>query len=319
MRELKQREIKQYHPGSQSILNAAFKRKVRVYKLLKNERIFILKKGTKTVWFRGPRLSVSNPVSLWLVKDKFLTKEILKEVGIPFPKGISVTTAEEAAGAAARIGYPVVVKPRSHEGGKGVFLDIRSPEAVKKFFKHALKYDKNILVEKQVFGKYYRITLVSNKVAGILETESICLIGDGKNTAKNLIKKYEKDTGNTSVITNKTKDILLFQGLKLNSVPKKNKKFIISFSGADGGEWIDRTDEISRENKNLLIKLSKYLDLNVVSVDLIASDISRPITSPASPGYLLEINGAPEFVFHLKPTKGKVRDIGEEMIKALFD
>lgn len=318
MRLLKKKEVANYKAGTQSILKAAFDNGVKVYEFLKNERIFIFKKNQKKVWLRGPRISLSNPVALWIIKDKYLTKEVLKEIGIPCPNGYPAKNAEEAVDIAKKIGFPVVVKPRRYEGGIGVFLNIDNEEKVKKFFKRSSFYDKQVLVEKYVEGKYYRIIMVNKKIAGILETKGIAIVGDGKSTVKKLIENYNSTNINYK-ITKKTNDVLLFQGLTVNSVPKKNKSFILGFSGAEGGNWTDRTDEICKENSKLLKKLADYLDLNVAGIDLIAKNISLPITHSKSPGYILEINGAPEFIFHLNPTHGKPRNIGKEIIKMLFE
>lgn len=320
MKRIKQTDVCKYKPGTKSILKAALDKNIAVYTLIENERVFILKKNKKVVWLRGPRLSISNPVSLWIIKDKYLTKKVLSELKIPFPEGLPAKTLPEALKIAKKIGFPLVIKPRSFEGGKGVFLNVTSLKKVKEFFPKSLQYDNNVLLEKEVFGTYYRITMVDYAIAGILETKGISLMGNGKNTVIELILELnvKKKRGALYKITKKTNDILSFQNLSLDSIPKAKRAFILGFSGAEGGDWIDRTDEVCKENKKLLSNLTRYLDLRVVGIDLIATNISRPITAKKTPGYILEINGAPEFIFHLNPTKGRPRDIGEKIIKMLF-
>lgn len=320
MEKITTKDVANFKPGTRSILQAALDLNVSVYRFFNKERVFILRKGDKTVWVRGPRLSVSNPVSLWIIKDKFLTKEALENIGVPCPKGFSVKTAGEAVAAARKIGLPIVMKPRSFESGKGVFLNVDSIKKVKQFFPMSAKYDrsKEVVLEKEVYGKYYRITMVGRKIVGALETRGIQLIGDGKKTVQKLISEYNKKADAKYSVAKKTKDILLFQNLTLQAIPKKGREFILGFSGSGGGEWIDRTDNIGRENRALFAKLASYLDLNVSGIDLIAKDIALPITSKKSPGYVLEINGAPEFTFHLYPTRGKSRNVGKAIIAMLF-
>jgi cyanophycin synthetase len=319
MLKLTEKEIKKFKLGTRSILEAAFARNVNVYKLLKNERVFILEKDGKTFWLRGPRISLSNPVSLWLIRDKFLTKEVLKNTGVPYPEGYVAKNIKEAEAIAKKIGFPLVIKPLRFEGGKGVYLNVDSMEKVKDFFLRSSKYDKNILLEKQAEGNYYRITMINYEVGGVLETRGIELLGDGTSDVKQLVLNYNSNHKIKYKITEKTEDILIFQNLKVNDIPKKGVRFILGFSGSGGGEWIDRTDVINPETVKLLKKLMVYLDLKVAGVDIIAKDISLPITSKNSPGYLLEINGAPEFTFHLKPTEGKSINIGEKIIDMLFN
>jgi len=318
MKKLKEADIDNFKSGTQSILRAAFKKKVSVYKFFNGDRVFILKKGGKSVWLRGPRLSVSNPVALWIIKDKLLTKEVLERINIPHPKGFSSRTIDEALEISKKIGFPLVMKPRKYEGGMGVFLHVDSEEKIKKFFRSCACYDRQVLLEEEVFGTYYRITMVGNKIAGILETQGIKLLGNGGNTTKELINQYNATVPIKYRITKKTKDILSFQNLSLDAVPQKNQEVLLGFSGAEGGYWIDRTDDICKENIKILAKLTKYLDLSVAGIDLIAKDISLPIDAKKSLGYVLEINGAPEFLFHQHPTQGKPRDIGKAIINMLF-
>jgi len=318
MKRLRKNEIKNFKEGTRSILDAAFAGGASVYKFFENERVFILKKGGKEIWLRGPRLSVSNPVSLWIIKDKFLTKEAMKAIGVPFPAGYPAKTIPEAIKIARKIKFPVIVKPRRGEGGENVFLNITSEDKLIKFFPKVSKHSPQVLIEKQVFGKYYRITMVDYKIAGILETHGILLVGNGKDTIRKLIEVHTKKFGSVYEINKKTLDILSFQDLVLTSILRKNQKAILGFSGAEGGEWIDKTNSISKENSTLLKKLTRHLDLKLAGIDLIAKDISLPITSPNSPGYVLELNGAPEFLFHMNPTQGKSRNIGEKIINMLL-
>src|SRR3989338_8487222 len=116
MQRMYKRDIAKFQAWTRSLLMAALEKNIRVYKFIKNERIFILKKNNKTVWLRGPRLSISNPVSLWIIKDKHLTKEALKILKIPTPDGYKARTLDEAIAIAKKIKFPLVIKPRRHEG-----------------------------------------------------------------------------------------------------------------------------------------------------------------------------------------------------------
>jgi succinyl-CoA synthetase beta subunit len=47
------------------------------------------------------------------VIPEYRAKEVLAQVGVPFPRGGSVTTLDEAKAVASRVGYPVVLKAQS--------------------------------------------------------------------------------------------------------------------------------------------------------------------------------------------------------------
>ncbi|MEU6977654.1 ATP-grasp domain-containing protein [Streptomyces sp. NPDC046371] len=53
-------------------------------------------------------------------RDKWRTRTVLSEAGLPVPRFSLATTVEEAVAAAEDIGYPVVIKPRDGAGAFGV-------------------------------------------------------------------------------------------------------------------------------------------------------------------------------------------------------
>jgi biotin carboxylase len=61
-------------------------------------------------------------------RDKWRTRLLLEDAGLPSPTSFLVTTAEEALAAAGRLGLPVIVKPRGGTGGSGVRLCRTGPE-----------------------------------------------------------------------------------------------------------------------------------------------------------------------------------------------
>jgi carbamoylphosphate synthase large subunit len=55
----------------------------------------------------------------WLCRDKPSMKEVLREAGIPTAASAAVSTAAEAREFADRVGYPLILKPRSGAGASG--------------------------------------------------------------------------------------------------------------------------------------------------------------------------------------------------------
>jgi formate-dependent phosphoribosylglycinamide formyltransferase (GAR transformylase) len=55
----------------------------------------------------------------WLCRDKPSMKEALRAAGIPCAQSASVASADEALEFAARVGYPLILKPRSGAGAAG--------------------------------------------------------------------------------------------------------------------------------------------------------------------------------------------------------
>src|SRR5699024_8332535 len=92
------------------------------------------------------------------------------------------------------IGYPVVLKPTSEAGGRGVFSNVQSKIELKKvisYVRHNLKY-KSVLLEEYIPGKDYRVFVFNGKVLGGLDRIAANIVGNGENSVSELIKQKNK-------------------------------------------------------------------------------------------------------------------------------
>ncbi|KAB8144034.1 carbamoyl-phosphate synthase large subunit [Chloroflexia bacterium SDU3-3] len=67
----------------------------------------------------GTQLIGASPKAIALAEDRLLFKEAMVKVGLKVPEGDTVTTVEQAVEVAARIGYPVLIRPSFTLGGSG--------------------------------------------------------------------------------------------------------------------------------------------------------------------------------------------------------
>ncbi len=65
-------------------------------------------------------LPTSPPEAVLRCRDKWLTRQALAAAGVPQAASVAVASRDEAVAAAARIGYPVVLKPRNLAASFGV-------------------------------------------------------------------------------------------------------------------------------------------------------------------------------------------------------
>jgi cyanophycin synthetase len=91
-----------------------------------------------------------------LAKDKNLTKERLLDFSIPVPDGEIVKNERQAVRALEYLGAPVVVKPLDGRQGKGVSLNLKTPEEVIEAFHIAREYSRKVLVEELFEGSSLR-------------------------------------------------------------------------------------------------------------------------------------------------------------------
>jgi len=105
-------------------------------------------------------------------RDSF--EKVLKSLGIPQPQGQAVTNIEAGVEAAAKIGYPVLVRPSFVLGGRA--MQIVADEAqLRNYLKTAVEIDedKPVLVDKYIQGKEVEIDAICDGkdvfVPGIME------------------------------------------------------------------------------------------------------------------------------------------------------
>lgn len=310
---------------SRELIMTALEKKIAVYRVFEKRGIFILKDGEKIEWLYESLASQANPIGMIIARNKHSSKKLLTALGYPTAQSKIVKTVEELNDAIKEIEYPVVIKPLRSGGGKGITVNIVDYEVLLNSFNHAKDFDTKILIEKYVFGDYYRLTYIADGSFAVTKNLPAIIIGDGEKTAKELINKENKTNperrrdGRLKKIktSGKTERFLTSYGYTLNSIIPKNKTLPLCFSGFDGGEYIDVTDEIHQYYIKLAKKISENLGLPIIGLDIIAKNITKPLTENG--GVLIEINGTyPDIQFHSMPTSGKPRYLAPKLINYLF-
>lgn len=89
-----------------------------------------------------------------LCMDKLRSHQVAREMGVAAPRGLELAappTAEEAAAAAERIGYPVFVKPLNSGSSYGISY-VEQPGELMEAITRAFRYDSQVLLEEAVRG-----------------------------------------------------------------------------------------------------------------------------------------------------------------------
>jgi len=113
------------------------------------------------------------PEAVRACRDKLAQRIALSQAGVPGPAFAAARTPAEAAAAAARLGYPVVVKPASGTGSIAVRL-CRDQAQVRAAAAYAYAYpdpalppQHTVLVEEYLTGAEYSAELIDDQVVGI--------------------------------------------------------------------------------------------------------------------------------------------------------
>jgi cyanophycin synthetase len=266
-------------------------------------------------------------VSVDIAGDKSLTKQILKEAGIPVPAGGVCTNPQEALEISRMLGYPVVIKPERGNQGKGVSVAMMTPDEVVAAFGIACNIDRNVIIEKHVRGKDYRVLVVDKKVSAVSQRIPAHVVGNGKNSIGELIDIVNQDKrrgyGHEKPLTRiKADDITLGllrkRGFDLSTVIPSGLKLNLKYCAnlSTGGEAIDCTDKIHPINASIAIRAAMSTGLDIAGVDMVCPDISIPIEEDR--GAVVEVNAAPGIRMHLYPSKGKSRNVAKDIVDMLY-
>jgi cyanophycin synthetase len=315
-----------FGPSTASLVRAAEERDMPWIRL--NERSLVqLGHGKYQRRIQATVTSETRHTAVDIASDKRLTNQILSDLGLPVPRQERVRGPNDAVEAAERIGYPVVVKPLDGNHGKGVSINLTTPEQVLVAFEQAYEFSSVVIVETFQEGHDYRILVVNGKVVAAAQRVPGHVTGDGTHTIAELVEIVNQDPrrgiGHEKVLTRLELDhqaLRLIEAAELTpeSVPPVGKVFYLRSTGnlSTGGTSVDVTDSIHYDNRIMAQRSVLAIGLDVGGVDFISPDITR--SHKETGGSIVEINAAPGFRMHTAPTEGKARDVAGPVLDMLF-
>src|SRR5215831_14416633 len=271
--------------------------------------------------------SETRHIAVEIASDKEETNRILSTLGLPVPQQRLVHTEEEAAVAAQKIGFPVVVKPYNGNHGRGVSLDLRDGPRVRAAFRQAREISRAVIVESFVTGRDYRMLVVNGTLIAVAERVPGRVIGDGRHTVAELIEITNQDPrrgiGHEKVLTRLELDAqaercLADRGYTRDSVPERDEIVPLRLTGnlSTGGTATDVTDIVHPDNAEMAMRTIRAIGLDVGGVDFISPDITRSYREAG--GAICEVNAAPGFRMHVAPSEGTPRDVAGPVMEMLF-
>lgn len=313
-------------PSALEICNAAKKVGLPVIKM-GNSGFYQIGYGKQGRIIESAITNTTSCVSADISCDKLLTKELLKIQNLPVSRGEKVSNVIDLLRTAEEIGYPVVLKPEFGSKGRGVILKISNEKELLKYYQKLTEEFKDIIVERYYEGDDYRVCVVGYKVVAVSKRIPPYVIGDGEKSIKELIDNVNNDDirgeDHEKPLTKIKIDDELQRNLSknnydLSSVLKKGEKLFLRKNSnlSTGGVAIDYTDIISEENKQICVRAAKTIGLDICGVDVCTTDISKSLMTE---GAILEVNAAPGLRMHSYPTDGISRNVGDDIIKVMYN
>ncbi|NHC07297.1 cyanophycin synthetase [Azonexus fungiphilus] len=310
-------------PSTAAIVNAAEARKIPHIRLLDDGNLVQLGYGAamRRIW--TAETDATSAIAETISRDKDLTKDLISSVGVPVPEGREVDSADDAVEAAEDIGYPVVVKPTDGNHGRGVFIDLVTPEAVRKAYAIAVEEGSGVLVERSIQGIEHRLLVVGGKLVAANRSDLITVSGDGKATVQQLIdsqintdpRRGETELHPLSIIRIDTaaKIELERQGLTGDSIPAAGREVLIQ---RNANHAFDCTDDVHPDTAAVAALAARVVGLDIAGIDLVCQDVAKPLAEQG--GAIVEVNAGPSLLMHIKPGIGKPRPVGQAIVDNLF-
>ncbi len=314
-------------PSTGSIVNAALARNIP-YRRLTDGSLVAFGWGSRQRKIQAAEMDGTSAIAEAIAQDKELTKKLLHAAGVPVPLGRSVSDPDDAWAAALEIGLPVVVKPKDGNQGKGVTVNVTTREQLDAGFHAASEFRDDILVERFLPGNDFRLLVVGNKLVAAARRDPPQVVGDGKQSVRELVEQVNKDprrgSGHSTSLTKiRFDDIALAslakQGFVADSIPPKGQRVVLRNNAnlSTGGAATDVTDDVHPEVAARAVAAAQMVGLDICGVDLVCDSVLKPIEQQN--GGIVEVNAAPGLRMHLSPSFGKGRQVGEAIIASMFD
>jgi cyanophycin synthetase len=266
-------------------------------------------------------------IGVELASDKEETNTILRDLGLPVPKQRMVRKSSDAKRAAERIGFPVVLKPLAGNHGRGVSINLKTPEEVEVAFDKAREHGRNVVVESYIEGFDHRLLVVNGKLVAAAKRMPGHVVGDGKSTVAELVDVVNSDprrgVGHEKVLTrlefdDQAERLLKKLGYDHSTVPAEGEVVFLRSTAnlSTGGTAIDVTDVIHPDNREMAERTIKAIGLDIGGVDFLTRDITESYRETG--GGICEVNAGPGFRMHVAPSEGTPRDVAGPVIDMLF-
>ena len=257
-----------------------------------------------------------------LAKNTAKANQMLAAEKLPVPRSVLVNTADEAEKAANAIGWPVVVRPLNLNPGLGAMPGITERDTLRRAFDAAVKRNRRgAIVEEHLEGRSYRLLVVRGRLLMTVRRDPGQVTGDGSHTITELVRIANADLRRGRdlkkiTLNDEAGECMAAVGLSPDSVPLAGTTVALrrTPSVATGGTAADVSEIVHPENRQLAVRATRVVGLDIAGVDLITIDISRSWREVG--GAVCAVNAQPAFDVLWVADPG--RDLEGEVVDLLF-
>ena len=219
----------------------------------------------------------------------------------------------------------VVVKPVDGYGGRGITVDVRTPDALRDAWADAFAFTRaGVLVEEMFVGTEVRFAVAGDTCAAATLRVPPTIVGDGTSTvreliaAKNVQRRRNPHLVDRPIYLDRARLARLAEhGLTPLSVVPAGTEHVIDYRAgfSSGADSVDVTDEVHPSYHDIAVAAVRAIPGMVIGgVDLLISDPAVPAT--ADNHIIVEVNSQPAIGGHHFPVRGQARNVAGSIIDA---
>lgn len=259
--------------------------------------------------------------------EKFATKRVLMELGVPVPAGARFAAADAAGAEAmfARLARPACVKPNRAGQGRQVYPWLCDRAAFLEAFRTAGRAYGDLVVEAHVEGEQVRFFYVRPSVVGVRLDRPANVVGDGQSSiaalaaAKSALRQAMTPSFAPIALDREAERYLAQQGMTLDSRPAAGQRVFLrgTSNTGTGGEGMDCRPFLHPSYARLVEDFCARLpELHLSAIDMMLSDPR----AQAAPGnhWVLEVNSDPGLTSFYFPWEGEPQDVAGALIERLM-
>ena len=325
--ELKElREEDMLGPSTSSIVEEAKKRGLPALRL--NSSSFVqIGYGARQRRIQATMTDRTGALGVEIAQEKFRTKQLLRQAGIPAPAGEVVDDLRDALRVAEDLGFPVAVKPEVGNHGHGITACVAAASDMELAFLSAQKICRPVVVERSLTGFDFRLLIIDGRLVAAAQREPAHVIGDGKSTIKELIDIVNQDPrrgfGHERMLTrividDMTHRLLAMRDYSVDTVLPASERLHVKSTAnlSTGGTSRDVTDQVHPDVRFMCERIARIVGLDCIGIDIVAPTLDQPLNAESAG--VVEVNAAPGFRMHLNPTEGTPRNVAAPFVDMLF-
>ena len=275
--------------------------------IAKNKNLFYIIWEWKKILFKSSDFWWNSSLWLKICNDKELTYKILEKNNLPIAKSIYLYKKDYNNMAlkdyVKELNFPLVIKPLEDWHWNWVITNIINISSLNRELKSWFKFYDKLAIQEQIEWDEVRLLVFKWKVILAINRKPAYIIWDWKNNIEKLItiennsNKLRWDLYKSLLsfikIDNELINFLNKTLLSLKSIPKSQKEIQLRWNSNLWTWWvpINVTSIISEDIKNIAIKTSKILNLEICWVDIITYDITKTLAKTW--WVILEVNATP--------------------------